>query len=73
MREVVEERAEMFAASPISYSGEQAAAVDRDFQLSEDPVEPEEEPARRSFLRAGMTFVWMILLAAGYAWRACSQ
>jgi len=32
----------------------------------------EEQPARRSLLRAGMTVVWMILLAAGYAWRACS-
>lgn len=37
------------------------------------PVEPEEEPVRRSLLRAGMTVVWMILLAAGYAWRACSS
>ena len=66
----------MFVATPISYSGERAAAavdVDVDRQVSEDPLEPEEEPARRSFLRSGMTFVWMILLAAGYAWRACSQ
>jgi len=39
----------------------------------EDRVEPEEEPARRSLLRAGMTFVWMILLAGAYAWRACSE
>ena len=36
------------------------------------PVE-EEEPVRRSLIRAGMTVVWMVLLAAGYAWRACSQ
>ena len=36
-------------------------------------IEPEEGPARRSLLRAGMTVMWMILLAAGYAWRACSQ
>ena len=65
----------MFVATPISYGGERAAAaaVDADRQASEDPLEPEEEPARRSFLRSGMTFVWMILLAAGYAWRACSQ
>jgi hypothetical protein len=32
-----------------------------------------EEPVRRSLVRAGMTVVWMVLLAAGYAWRACSQ
>lgn len=32
----------------------------------------EEEPMRRSMLRAGMTLLWMILLAAGYAWRTCS-
>lgn len=36
-------------------------------------VEVEEAPVRRSLLRAGMTVVWMVLLAAGYAWRACSQ
>ena len=33
----------------------------------------DEEPVRRSLMRAGMTVVWMVLLAAGYAWRACSQ
>jgi hypothetical protein len=37
------------------------------------PVDSEEEPARRSLLRAGMTILWIVLLAAGYAWRACSQ
>ncbi len=38
-----------------------------------DPIELEEEPVKRSLLRAGMTVLWMVLLAAGYAWRACSQ
>lgn len=33
----------------------------------------EEEPVRRSLIRAGMTVLWMVLLAAGYAWRSCSQ
>jgi hypothetical protein len=32
----------------------------------------EEEPGRRSLLRAGMSVVWMILLAAGYLWKNCS-
>ena len=41
--------------------------------VSESALEPEAVPARRSLLRAGMTVLWMILLAAGYAWRACSQ
>jgi hypothetical protein len=40
---------------------------------SEDATtEPEEAPARGSLMRAGMTVLWMVLLAAGYAWRACS-
>ena len=38
-----------------------------------EPIELEEEPVKRSLLRAGMTVLWMVLLAAGYAWRACSQ
>jgi hypothetical protein len=37
------------------------------------PAPADEEPVKRSLLRAGMTLVWMVLLAAGYAWRACSQ
>ncbi len=40
---------------------------------AEVPLEESEEPVRRSLLRAGMTVLWMVLLAAGYAWRACSQ
>jgi hypothetical protein len=39
-----------------------------------EPIaEPEETPTRGSLMRAGMTVLWMVLLAAGYAWRACSQ
>lgn len=38
-----------------------------------DAGDLDEEPVRRSLLRAGMTVLWMVLLAAGYAWRACSQ
>jgi len=33
----------------------------------------EEEPGRRSALRTAITVLWMILLIAGYAWRACSS
>lgn len=62
------------AGLPLSYSYENGPVM----VASEVPVagattEPDEEPARRSILRAGMTILWMILLAAGYAWRACSQ
>jgi hypothetical protein len=32
----------------------------------------EEEPGRRSLLRAGMSVVWMILLAGGYLWKNCT-
>ena len=38
----------------------------------EGPAEPE-EPGRRSLLRAGMSVVWMILLAGGYLWKSCTQ
>jgi hypothetical protein len=36
----------------------------------EDGVE--EGAGKRSLLRVGMSVLWMIVLAAGYAWRACS-
>lgn len=32
----------------------------------------EEEAPRRGFLRAGMSVVWMLLLAAGYIWQNCA-
>ena len=32
----------------------------------------EEAPGKRSLLRAGMSVVWMILLAAGYLWKSCT-
>jgi hypothetical protein len=31
-----------------------------------------EEPGGRSLLRAGMSVIWMILLAAGYLWKSCT-
>ena len=64
---------DLLAASPLSYSDEVDSLTARpDQPVSDAPLEPEEEPARRSLLRGGMTVIWMILLAAGYAWRACS-
>ena len=48
-------------AGPLPFDGPSEASAE------------EAEPMRRSLLRAGMTVLWMILLAAGYAWRACSQ
>ena len=33
----------------------------------------EDEPGKRSLLRAGMSVVWMILLAAGYLWKSCTE
>ena len=50
-----------------------AMHVPPELPSSEATTEPEEEPGRRSVLRAGMTVLWMVLLAAGYAWRACSS
>ena len=38
---------------------------------SEDQAE-EETPQRRG-LRAGMSLVWMVLLAAGYIWQNCAR
>jgi hypothetical protein len=62
--------------APFAYHDESArpAAVP-DLPVSPLPFDSdvEEEPVRRSLLRAGMTILWMVLLAAGYAWRACSQ
>lgn len=40
--------------------GELAEAVD------------EEEAPRRGILRAGMSVLWMVLLAAGYIWQNCA-
>jgi len=62
-------------------SAEQFAAYDETGPMTVIPqyahppeaMEADEEPVRRSLLRAGMTVLWMVLLAAGYAWRACSQ
>ncbi len=65
---------ELLAATPLSYTTEAGnMAATPSLPMRGAAVEPEEEPARRSLLRAGMTVMWMILLAAGYAWRACSQ
>jgi hypothetical protein len=61
---------EMATALLISDEGR---PIEEQVPLSQAAVEPEEAPGGRSLLRAGMTVVWMILLAAGYAWRACSQ
>jgi hypothetical protein len=64
---------ELLAAIPLSYTTEAGnMAATPGLPMRGAAVEPE-EPTRRSLLRAGMTVMWMILLAAGYAWRACSQ
>ena len=64
----------LLVASPLSYSNEAGSLTALpDLPVPDGAVEPEEEPGRRSLLRAGMTVMWMILLAGGYAWRACSQ
>jgi hypothetical protein len=57
-------------APTITFGNETAGSLPFD-EPSDASVE-EAEP-RRSLLRAGMTVLWMVLLAAGYAWRACSQ
>ena len=42
--------------------------------IEEGPVEAvDEEPGGRSLLRAGMSVIWMILLAAGYLWKSCTE
>ena len=63
-----------FTLSPLSPTDEVGRlAPAPDLPIEGDALEPEVAPAPRSPLRAGMTVMWMILLAAGYAWRACSQ
>ena len=65
---------ELFGVAPLMFGNEVASAPELpDFPVSQAAVEPEAQPARRSILRAGMTVMWMVLLAGGYAWRACSQ
>jgi hypothetical protein len=39
--------------------------------LEDSEADLEEKPGRRSLLRAGMSVVWMILLAGGYLWKNC--
>ncbi len=68
-----EPEAEPLAAIPLVYNQAGTVTATTDLPVRGAAVEPEEEPVRRSLLRAGMTVMWMILLAAGYAWRACSQ
>ena len=42
---------------------------------SADPPGPleEEAPRTRSFLRAGMSVMWLVVLGAMYLWRACAS
>jgi hypothetical protein len=44
-----------------------------DVQHTDQPLEEagEETPKRRG-LRAGMSVIWMVLLAAGYIWQNCA-
>jgi len=42
-----------------------------DLQEDRFSVEEEEETPRRRGLRAAMSLVWMLLLAAGYLWQSC--
>ncbi len=39
---------------------------------AEDGTIVQEGSGRRSLMRAGMSVIWMVVLAAGYTWRACS-
>ena len=55
------------------------AAIATGAVASPDYVHPEaaeedgqEGAGRRSLLRAGMSVLWMVVLAGAYAWRACS-
>ena len=74
MRRGAAPEAELLAALPLSYTNEAGTlAATPNLPVTGAALEPEEEPQRRSLLRAGMTVMWMILLAGGYAWRACSQ
>lgn len=74
MRLGAQPQAELLAAIPLSYGNEAGTVTATPgLPVRGGGVEPDREPTRRSLLRAGMTVMWMILLAAGYAWRACSQ
>lgn len=43
-----------------------------DVSTGEEGVAEEEESPRRRWLRASMSLVWMVLLAAGYIWQNCA-
>ena len=53
-------------------SGAEHAAQEGFMEFSGgQPLEAEQESPRRRGLRAGMSIVWMVLLAAGYLWQNC--
>ena len=62
---------EVFAPT-IDLGGGRSSGVPPFTDFSESPAE-EAEPVRRSMMRAGMTFLWFVLIAGFTAWRACSQ
>lgn len=50
-----------------------AAIAQPEYVHPEEAIEEAQEGAgSRSLLRAGMSVLWMIVLAGAYAWRACS-
>lgn len=62
-----------FVLSPMNFDESFPVSQARPAASASSDPSVEEEPVRRSMIRAGMTVLWMVLLAAGYAWRACSQ
>ena len=78
MRELPELRlkegsAPSFPGAPFASASEPFAQAVAPAPVEELEAAVEEQPGKRSLLRAGMSVVWMILLAAGYLWKSCSE
>lgn len=61
-----------FLAAEVGSSQEALPPAVSPVALEDSEAALEAEPGRRSLLRAGMSVVWMILLAAGYLWKNCT-
>ena len=57
-------------ASTSGHADEELIPLSTEAAMAE--AEEEQETPRRRGLRAGMSMVWMVLLAAGYIWQNCA-
>jgi hypothetical protein len=60
-------------ASGTTESRFEASDVHDGSEVNIQAIGEEEETPRRRGLRAGMSVIWMLLLAAGYVWQTCAR